>query len=135
MTKEYKISLSENQLQIISKALDVYSRLGIGQFRDALECLPTQEFRPNGWNESMDEIGNIVKQFTHDNVDGYRSSLGIMNTKTKDQFRVAWDIQQVIRHKISWDNHKDGDSTFTVNFHEPFKSSEKEPLVKIEKLK
>ena len=44
--RTYTITLNEAQAGTIQIACEVLARLGIGQFRDALEQLPTVEFMP-----------------------------------------------------------------------------------------
>ena len=100
----YQITLTKNQARVLSEALEVLARLGgIGQFRYALERLPLQEKFPNSWHEDMDHIGRILAQYTTSNVDGHRTSLGIYADKTSEGTKVAWDLHQVVRHRLSWD--------------------------------
>ena len=40
----YTLTINKDQAQVLTKATEILARLGIGQFRDALECLPTHEF-------------------------------------------------------------------------------------------
>ena len=49
-----------------------------------------------------------------------------------DSFRVAWDLQQVIRYRLAWDRNPEGG--IQVIFDEPLKSSQ-EPLACIKKQK
>ena len=37
MAKTYTLTLSEEQAQLLVKALDLYSRIGIGQFEEILD--------------------------------------------------------------------------------------------------
>jgi len=141
--KSYQVTLTKNQAQVLMVATEVLARLGIGQFRDALRHLPLSEYSPPGWHEALDTIGCILSQFTKDNVDGYRSSLGIHNSKTGEDSKIAWDLYQVLRHHLSWEDavaegkvesmngRRNWDTMMTVNYDEPMVSS-LEPLAKIE---
>lgn len=90
----YTITVTRQQAQTLQTACEVLARLGIGQFRDALDHLPTGEFRPSDWHDDMDAIGEILSKHTPSHVDGDRTS-----AVAKD----AWDLYQVIRHRLSWD--------------------------------
>ena len=139
--KRYTIELNEHQAQTIAQACEILARLGIGQFRDALEQLPTTAFRPDGWNEDMDTIGRMLSKHTISNVDGWHSSLGIHQKQVREQSKDAWDLYQVIRHRLSWDRAisegiTDGKSRnwsggmMGVNYDEPHKTSA-QPLTTI----
>lgn len=99
----YTLTLSKEQAQVLSQACEVLARLGIGQFRDALEWLPVTEFRPDGWHEDMETIGMLLSKHMKHNVDGYRSNLGIHHKDVSEQARIAWDLYQVIRYRTAWD--------------------------------
>lgn len=144
MVKRYTIELTEHQAQTMATACEVLARLGIGQFRDALEKLPTTEYRPQGWNDDMDTIGRMLSKHTIGNVDGWRSSLGIYHEKVREQSKDAWDLYQVIRHRLSWDRAiadgiTDGKSRnwsggmMGVNYDEPHKTSD-QPLAIIKEM-
>lgn len=139
--KRYIIELTEQQAQTIAQACEILARLGIGQFRDALEQLPTTAFRPYGWNEDMETIGRMLSKHTISNVDGWHSSLGIHHAKVHEKAKDAWDLYQVIRHRLSWDRAiaegiTDGKSRnwsggmMGVNYDEPHKTSA-QPLASI----
>jgi hypothetical protein len=143
--RTYTITLNETQAGTIQIACEVLARLGIGQFRDALEHLPTTEFMPPGWHEDMDQIGQILKKHTISNVDGWQSSLGIHHAKTHEEAKIAWDLYTLVRHRLSMDRAidegriKPGEprkwpEMMTVNYDDPHHTS-KEPLAKIEEVK
>lgn len=97
----YNLKITEIQAIVIQEALEVYARLGIGQFRDALEKLPLIEWR-NNWHDDLYVIGAILKKHMIGNVDGWQSSLGITSADVSGNYQVAWDIYQVIRRKLAW---------------------------------
>jgi hypothetical protein len=49
---------------------------------------------------------------------------GIFSDKIPDEARVAWDLHQVIRHRLSWDDQPEGG--ITVNFDTPMKYGKEE---------
>ena len=99
----YTLTITREQASTLQTACEVLARLGIGQFRDALDHLPMAEFRPSGWHDDMDAIGAILRKHTISHVDGWRSSLGIGGDRTSAVAKDAWDLYQVIRHRLSWD--------------------------------
>lgn len=124
-------------------ALEIFARLGIGQFRDALECLPTKEAYQCGWHVDMTAIGQILSKYTKGGVDGWGSSLSICSQDVNESARIAWETYQVIRHRLSWEravaegtipsinSPRKWPEMFGVNFDEPLKISD-EPLAKID---
>ena len=139
MSRSYTITLNEAQAGTIQIACEVLARLGIGQFRDALEHLPTVEFMPPGWHEDMDQIGQILSK--HMQPNGKTPN----QISTREQHKVAWDLYTLVRHRLSWDRAidegriKPGESRkwpemMTVNYDDPHHTS-KEPMAKIEEVK
>lgn len=97
----YHIKLSAEQAATLAHACEVVARLGLGQFRDALECLPCNWWECDGWHDDMDAIGAILKE--HMGVDGYRSSWGIHSEKVSESAKILFDLYQVLRQQLSWD--------------------------------
>lgn len=140
----YTMTITKDQAQVLIKATEILARLGIGQFRDALECLPTHEFIPDGWHEDMDSVGRLLSRHMIDGVDGYRSSLGIRNKDVSEASRIAWDLCQVLRHRLAWDlavaegtvvsadSQRKWPEMMQVHYDEPSRVSE-QPLALIEK--
>lgn len=138
----YTLTVTRQQALTLQVACEVLARLGLGQFRDALDHLPTREFRPEGWHEDMDAIGAILSKHIIQGVDGWRHSLGISNDKAGDTAnKDAWDLHCVIRHRLSWDaaiergDIKPGEprkwpEMMGVSYDEPMRHG-KEPLARI----
>ncbi len=128
MQKHYKIILTEEQARVISNACEIVSRVMSGQHKSALDILP--------WNESLSQdlydLHEMVTKFLRERkslkmgVDGWTSSLGIANHETPEDAKIAFDIHQVIRHRIAWDNHVEGESTMYVSFDTPYLVSKSE---------
>jgi hypothetical protein len=101
---KYTLELTEKQLGIIQYATDLIARLGIGQVKEAFEHLPlNNDCDWSTFHNDVRDIEHIISKHTIGNVDGYRSSLGIHNDKVKLDAKIAWEIHQVIRHRLSWD--------------------------------
>lgn len=91
---KYLIELSESELHLINKSLDLYSRLSILQFR-YLKDIPSIANRRVD-HDLLEERFNLLS-----NVFGYslNSGPGIFNRKeVTDDAIVAYDIYQTIRH-------------------------------------
>lgn len=137
--RTYTITLNETQAGTIQIACEVLARLGIGQFRDALEHLPTEEYMPPGFHEDMVAITAILRK--HINPNGQTPH----QISTRERHQTAWDLYTLVRHRLSWDRAVDegkikpGDprkwpEMMTVNYDEPHHTS-KEPMAKIEEVK
>lgn len=143
--KKYTITVTEEQAFALVEATEILARLGIGQFQHALEYLPLIKRYPNGWFEDMEIIGQLLAAYTIGGINGYNSSLGIHADQVSEQAKIAWDLYQVIRHRLSWDQAvKNGivksiDSPrnlaemFQVYYDDPTKTS-KQPLATITKV-
>lgn len=142
--KKYKVELTESQLSTLSVAAEILARLGIGQFRDAIDHLPLRsDINYSDYHADVDAIGKILSKHLKNKVDGYRSSLGIHNEEVSNTSRIAWDLYQVFRHELAWDRavdegwveSKDGprdwDKMMAVSYDAPHVTSA-EPLAVIE---
>lgn len=142
----YTLTMSERQAQIISLACEILARIGIGQWRTAIEQMPLDIEDYAKWHEDLDYIGKVLSDHTKHNVDGWRKSLGIHSQDVDDNARVSWDIHHVIRHKLAWEravkeglvesesSQRDWSKMMTVDYDEPHKTSD-EPLANIENYK
>jgi hypothetical protein len=130
--KEYVLRLNERQAEIVSRALDLYSRIGIGQFEEIVTI-----YEASQWDaENPPTSGKVqeARRYVQDAkfaLTGFQTnaSHSIVSEKVNDAFRVAWDVCKVIRHRIAWDKSPGGGHG--VNFDEPYQTS-KEALPKIE---
>jgi hypothetical protein len=110
------LKVSEEQLRLIQRALDLYSRIGIGQF-DVIKDHPTferhlhREFKDeNGktdysrYHSVRDAVDMTLVQprnmLYNDNLIGRNGSWGIHNPNVDDSCRDAYDLIQVIRHEF-----------------------------------
>src|SRR4051812_19032275 len=95
MTKKYILEIDENQARTLEKALDLYSRIGMGQLREIINVLRYDERLDNKNLEVARNILDNVKLLVFGD-DFY----GIYSHEVPDVYRVAWDIQRVIRHQL-----------------------------------
>jgi len=125
---KYTLTLNEEQARILIRALDLYSRIGIGQFEEVAQVydrglkldLTTRDRIRAGLNIAKVEAGHPVN-----------GSYGIHNEKVDDEFRVAYDLQKVVRHRLAWDHQPQGG--MGVHFDTPDQSGS-QPLATIVKV-
>lgn len=137
----YHLRINDAQAKAISHACEILARLGMGQFCEALACLPLKEYAPDGFFEDMEGIAHILKKHTT-NLHGVGSYHGISSAKTSAESKTAWDVHQVIRHRLAWDAAKaeghpgEGEArppAWSVIYDQPHKTSS-EPLAWIERI-
>jgi hypothetical protein len=116
MAKIYNLTLSEEQSKLLTKALDLYSRIGIGQFEEILRVYdPLGSVVPLEARDAARRLLDSVKAVYGHPANG---SHGIHNEQVRDEFRAAYDIQQVVRHQLAMDQSPDKRG-WTVDFDEP----------------
>lgn len=124
--KRYTLTITEEQANTLINALDLYQRIGMGQLDEIKHvAVPAPEHKYN-WVE-LDQTMAILKLqllgWPHINT-----SHSIVSKDLPDKFRVAWDIQQVVRNRLAHDSLKPGEKPgIYVYFDEPRRTS-KEPL-------
>ena len=141
--KAYTLTITHTQARTLSTACEVLDRLGMGQFKDAFDCLPLRkDIDWSAWHDDMEQISRILSKHMQGGIDGIRSSTGIANAS--EEARSAMDLHQVIRHRLSWDRaiaegvtdgtKREWPAMMQTWYDEPAKYSE-EPLAKMEKAK
>lgn len=114
----YLIELSEEQAELIKDALDFYTRVVAGQVTEVSQVLRTQrkDLSPADINE-IRRLSAEMRRYISTQFNGLPDR--------------AYDILQVIRHKIAWDRNPGGGTD--VSFHAPIFKSGEEPI-RIEKI-
>jgi hypothetical protein len=129
----YNLRLTEEQCRVILKSAEFYGRLALGQIKTAIDVYYGFRNKVGGHTVQLDRYnyhcGELKSALTGLNAN---ESYGIFNKEVDDSARVAWDIQQVVRHRLAWDRTPEGG--YTVDFGTPMKSSQ-EPLPSIEEVK
>lgn len=94
---QFTLHLSEGQLNVLEKALDFYSRGGMGQLSELIRVVC--EGRSEAYGSIMDHSRLCFESAIRyvDLPGGVRS---ISSPEISDEFRVAYDIQQVTRHAL-----------------------------------
>lgn len=100
----YTLTISEAQAQTISKACELLSRIGAGQIREAFCRLPLkQEVDWDAYQALVDSVHQQLPPLLKQDVDGWRSSLGVGHPDLPPGSDIAWDIHTTIRHRLAWD--------------------------------
>lgn len=118
--RQYTVTLSERQVRVIKDALDLYSRIGMGQLKEVVNILCLNKDDRENRHDIISIIRNSLESLSNLWIGG-SGYHGITSRKISNSFRVAWDIQQVLRHRVSWDREPKGG--ITVNFDEPMITS------------
>jgi len=130
--KNYQVKLSQKQLELIQKSLDLYSRLQCGQLEELSNIFssPFQDRLSKINKEEINKCIGTMKNLLYPEL-SKNSSFGIFGPQTPDSAKIMYDMIQVIRHKIAWSNNPSGG--MTINFDSPLKCS-KENMISVEKL-
>jgi len=132
------LHLNEPQARVLVDALDVYSRLHMGQVGTAVMDVVRSDLRyldrvsKNGGASKLRDLlcpaGSILTGMPGN------ASWGITNPETNDTARVAYDIQQVVRSTLAWAKDPDGKNKGTIDYDEPLHTSQQPlPLCEVEK--
>jgi len=113
--KKYMLELTETQALLVRDALDLYARIGLGQFEAVCDVF--------GRSDEMLAGIHIAKKACGFPASG---SHGLHNAKVHDRFRQAWDICQVVRNKVAWERKPEGG--LEVQFYKPHQTSDSEGL-------
>lgn len=127
---DIKITINEKQAAVLLKALDLYSRVLIGQTENVEEVL-----RDTYWTEEkahvfepiracLVEVKKLLWGF------GGTASFSIRNKEVNDNARISFDMLQTIRSVIAWKKNPKGGIQVHFDKVEPL-SNETLPSVEI----
>lgn len=128
-TMTYKLKITEDQAYVLSAACELFARLGMGQIRNIVDFLPLNcDYEDRHAFE--DALSSLYKMISARGIDGWRSSLGIQSEDVTIGAKRAWELYEVIRHRLSWDmadregwinpdGRRNWNKMMGVNFDEP----------------
>ena len=127
----YTLTITENQARLIAQALELVSRVQMGQWPEFIDWLPHRHLFD--WHDLREKLQPVMSEHFRKAkpegcqyaIDGWGSHYGIYSEFIPDTARVAWDLQKVIQHRLAWDRNPEGG--FTVDFDKPAHAG-KEPL-------
>lgn len=122
----HELEFTDNEIRIILQALDLYSRMWIGQYDHILwdlrwyrNCNQLDELDKTLRREFLD-IRNIVLPGLHEcSLNG---SYGIFSPDRDTKAAIAYDMQQEFRYRRAWFLKPEGD--YTVDFGRPLPCNE-----------
>ena len=134
---DYNLKINEAQAQVLTDALEIYARLGMGQIYEILEHPDLRKQRDAfviDYCRALCE--NLRGAIFGLPIGNYYS---ISNREISDTNRVAYDLVQVIRHRLVWDRagnppERDHKTMFGPIYDEPMHFSEEQPLPSIDRL-
>lgn len=104
--KKYTLTVSENQVQIIAKACDILARIHIG----SVECVADEFMNRADYLEISEMLQDV-----HQKITGIRhGGPSISNPTVHRDGKAAWDICQVIKHRLAHDCK----ATYSVYYQE-----------------
>lgn len=106
----YTLTLTSTQAALISAACDLISRLGIGQWPEFIRHMPG-DLAFSGFHEARERLQPVMTDLLARHpigprrtvINGWTSNLGIFNLDAPESARQAWDMHQVLRHRLAWD--------------------------------
>lgn len=127
--RRYVLELSERQAQVLSQAAELYARLGTGQF----DKLDRFFWKPQGAMAQARAHLDGLRLIKNGSLNAYP---GIRSAEVDDDYRVLYDLHQVLRHRLAWDRDPQPQGMLRgVAYDEPYKTSKGEPLACIEEIR
>lgn len=121
--------LTETHLRVLNRALEFLFRVGMGQFREVIDVADPTFKRRGKVQDKAEDLLRQVRELLMPDLTHPNSYWSIHAHEISDDYRVACDMHQVVRHRLAWDRNPKGD--FTVNFDEPSRSSQRVGLIGI----
>ena len=115
---QYQLTLNDEHVQMLLRALDVYSRVGCGQFHRILEMFSGDPRRRVGSSIQRETLLRLKQQLL--SLEG-GASFSICSPEVPVDYRLAWDMLQVIRHHVAWKMQPEGGHL--VKFDPPMNTS------------
>lgn len=129
--KKYLLEVSARQARTIVQAMDLMARVGMGDIGEVMQYVPEPSHHPRYSDEDIkarDYARSLLRE-AQKNLLGMWHHYGLTNREVCEAARIAWDIKQVVRHKLAWD--RDPNGGITVDFNEPLRTSLEEEFPKI----
>ena len=110
MEKKVSIEMNMNQAKLLIRALDLYSRIGIGQIEEIENLFRFHYSDEEYYNsEKSMEIERLLHEVKFEMFGlASNASYGITNDKVPDDFKVAYDMIKSLQRPIAIEeNHHD----------------------------
>lgn len=107
--RRYQLDLTKEQAITVMQALDLYSRIGMGQIREVVYHCANSEHDPlkraAARRQAEPLLDDAARVLTDLPAGSY---FAISAPQIDNSNRRAYDIQQVIRHRLAWDESPGG---------------------------
>jgi hypothetical protein len=102
--KTYTLTITQEQATVIATACEFLARIQSGQIKEAFDHLPLDENIDWGvYHEIQDNLTKRLPEILKGGIDGWHSSFGVGNPELPKSHDIAWDLYQVLRHKLAWE--------------------------------
>ena len=105
----YRVEMTEQQLRVVQAAMDLYSRLGMGQLEEIFAHPDLRKRRAelpqvmaSTERDSLSDAMGVLKSVVFPELVADQH-YGIRAKQISDDNRIACDVSQVIRHRLAWD--------------------------------
>ena len=131
---KYTLTITTEQGYVIREALEIFSRLKHGQIDELRNLFSDRWCAPNSpFNWSTEPLLDVLKALIFPELE--KNSYHGVGSKVYPDATIAWDLMQVIRHRIAWDKLANEGKTepdhYGVQYNPPMRFGS-EPLAKIE---
>jgi hypothetical protein len=117
----HELTLSADQASALSTACDVYSRVQAGQLAELAQGMRGRSVE--AYHRTVDALRQASADASGLRVPAYHS---IGSAALRDTARIAYDLHQVVRHRLAWDRNPSGG--FQVTFDPPMRWSARTDL-------
>ena len=130
---KWNLEIDEVHAQVLIEALDIYSRIKMGQL-ERFEDLFWDRKLTIEQNNAMKDCLDTLKPILFSGM-SRGASLGIASPENSESSKIAYGIKRTIEHRKSWDKvgnpaKRDWKTMLGTNFDEP-KNYSQHPLPKI----
>ena len=133
--RKYRLTLNTKQALVVVQALDLHSRLIAGQVEELGRRFRMERASdPEMTLEQLDRVDDaarLLKAVMFPELRG-NAAHGIHSDKIPDEARVAYDLLQVLRNRLAWDENPEGG--IQVWFDDPTQTSYEEKPPEMERV-
>ena len=108
----YVLTMTEEQALVLSSACELLSRIGMGQIEEIAHHIPAGQISRQECSQLRDALRDLTPLATGLSRGAYHSI-----ASAGAAARSAYDLYQVLRHRIAWDREPAGG--IFVHFDEP----------------
>ncbi len=130
------LTMTKEQAEHLSRALEIISRIGMGQFKDMIDFLD-----PWKTYDKKVELEDYLKSEIFPELQR-NSYWGIYSPEVKEECKIACDVYQHLRRELAWldtgknwrTDDRDWHTQMGVSFNEPMKISNLDGKFEVERI-